>query len=327
MGQTERIEQVKAWLDAGKCLSSAQLQERLGVSLATVKRDIDYLRLQKNAPIVFDRERKGWRLDATAQAAGTHYALSVQLREDEIHALLAMQHLLAQVEPGGVLAPHVAPMRRLLTQMLDKGLRAPAEVARRVRVLSLGARKLEVPHFQAAAHAVLQRRRLRLRYRARGSAQTTEREVSPQRLVHYRENWLLDGWCHLREQLRSFSVDAILDAWVLDTPAIDMPDAQLDEILGRGYGIFAGSQVQWARLRFTPERARWVASERWHPDQRGRFDAQGHWLLDLPFADPRELVMDILRHVPDVEVLWPEELVQEVRRRLEAGLRRMREAG
>jgi predicted DNA-binding transcriptional regulator YafY len=55
--------------------------------------------------------------------------------------------------------------------------------------------------------------------------------------------------------------------------------------------------------------------------QRGRFDAEGRWLLELPYADPRELVMDILRHVPEVEVLWPEELLDEVVRRLRDGLR------
>jgi predicted DNA-binding transcriptional regulator YafY len=182
---------------------------------------------------------------------------------------------------------------------------------------------LQVPHFQTAAHAVLQRRRLRLRYQARGTGEITEREISPQRLVHYRENWVLDAWCHRRDELRSFSVDAILDAHVLHAAAIGMADEELDDILGSGYGIFAGKTVQRARLRFTPERARWVAAERWHPKQRGWFDADGGWVLDLPYADPRELVMDILRHVPDVEVLWPDELADEVRRRLVEGLRRM----
>jgi predicted DNA-binding transcriptional regulator YafY len=131
----------------------------------------------------------------------------------------------------------------------------------------------------------------------------------------------------LREELRSFSVDAISHAQVQDSAAREVPDAELDDLLGSGYGIFAGRKVQWTRLRFTPECARWVASERWHPHQRGRFDPEGHWLLDLPYADPRELVMDILRHVPDVEVLWPDELAGEVRRRLEVGLQRMGEAG
>jgi predicted DNA-binding transcriptional regulator YafY len=152
----------------------------------------------------------------------------------------------------------------------------------------------------------------------------TEREVSPQRLVHYRDNWYLDAWCHLRTALRSFSVDAIQRVEVLDRTATEVREEELDQVLGAGYGIFAGVAGQWATLRFAPERARWVAAETWHRHQHSRWDAEGRWVLTLPYADPRELVMDILRHVPDVEVLWPDELRDEVLRRMEMGLCAMR---
>jgi predicted DNA-binding transcriptional regulator YafY len=159
-----------------------------------------------------------------------------------------------------------------------------------------------------------------IEYHGRGSNQHSEREVSPQRLIHYRDNWYLDAWCHLRRALRSFSADAIGRVQVLDKPAIDVADTELDEVLGAGYGIFAGREVQWATLRFSAERARWVAAETWHPRQRGRFEADGRYRLELPYADPRELVMDILRHVPEVQVLGPRELGEAVRERLRAGM-------
>lgn len=326
MPQIDRLTKIKNRLYAGKLLSKQALLDELAVSFATLKRDMAYLRDAWEVPVRFDRERNGWLLDGAAIATGGH-AFDLKLREDEIRALLVMQHLLVHLEPGGLLGAQTGPLQRQLARLLDKGLRAPADVARRIRVLALGARRLELPHFQAAAQAVLRRRRLRIVYRARSHGRTEQREVSPQRLVHYRENWHVDAWCHRNEGLRIFSLDAVEQAEVLDSAAIEIPDAELDDQLARGYGIFAGSQVQTARLRFTPERARWVSAERWHPDQRGRFDPQGHWLLDLPYADMRELVMDILRHTPEVEVLWPQELADEVRRRLEAGLRRMREAG
>lgn len=323
MERAERIDNIKKWLDAGQCLTRPVLQQRLGVSWATIKRDFAHLRLNHNAPLYFDRGLQGWRLDASAQPAGTHYGLDISLREDEIHALLSMQQLLAQLEPGGLLGPHVARLRGRFAALLDKGLRAPADVARRIRVLAPGARPVTLPHFQAAAHALLRRRQLAIRYHARGHDETVEREVSPQRLAHYKGNWYLDAWCHLREALRSFSLDRIVQLRALDTPAIDVPEHELDALLGGSYGIFAGRPTHKARLRFSPERARWVAGERWHPNQLGRFDAEGRWVLDLPYADPRELVMDILRHVPEVEVMWPDELVGEVRRRSVEGLRRM----
>ncbi|MFT3719137.1 helix-turn-helix transcriptional regulator [Pseudorhodoferax sp.] len=327
MAQTERHHKIKNRLDAGQTLSKRGLLAEFEVSEATLKRDIAYLRDRCGMPIGFDRARGGWRLDAAAARAGSGYTLGVPLREDEIHALLSMQHLLSQLEPGGLLGAQVAALQQRLGRLLDKGLRAPVDVARRIRVLALGARRLELPHFQSAAHAVLRRRRLCIVYRARSHGRVEEREVSPQRLVHYRDNWYLDAWCHRREQLRRFSLDAVERAQVLEAVAHDMADADLDDLLAKGYGVFAGHEIRWARLRFTPERARWVAAERWHGDQRGRYDAHGHWLLDLPYTDDRELVMDILRHVPEVEVLWPEELADEVRQRLREGLRRMGEAG
>jgi predicted DNA-binding transcriptional regulator YafY len=58
-------------------------------------------------------------------------------------------------------------------------------------------------------------------------------------------------------------------------------------------------------LKFTPEMSRWVAEEQWHPDQRGSYDEEGAWTLELPFSSARELVMDILRYGSEVEVLSP----------------------
>jgi predicted DNA-binding transcriptional regulator YafY len=146
---------------------------------------------------------------------------------------------------------------------------------------------------------------LHITYFARTRGDLTDRVVSPQRLVHYRDNWYLDAYCHLRKGLRSFAVDAIRSAAMLDSAAQDVSDQRLDAVLGNGYGIFSGENVTWARLRFAPERARWVSTEQWHPQQRTRFEADGSFLLELPYSDPRELMMDILRHGAGVEVLAP----------------------
>jgi predicted DNA-binding transcriptional regulator YafY len=324
MGQTERLYRLKSQLDAGHCLHKAALLVELGISPATLKRDLAHLRDRMNAPLVFDRERNGWRLDAAAQLPGTQYELpGLWLNADEIHALLAMQQLLTHLDAGGLLAPHIAPLEDRLRKMLGRGSSAGAEVSRRIRVMSLAARKLHLPHFEAVATALLRRRRLRIDYHARGRNEARVREVSPQRLVYYRDNWYLDAWCHLRRALRSFAVDAIRAAQVMDKPAIDIGARQLDGALGAGYGIFAGKKLQWADLRFTPGRARWVAAESWHPKQRGRFEADGSYRLRLPYADPTELVMDILRHVPEVEVVGPEGLRALVEEKLRAALARV----
>ena len=324
MSQTGRLYKLKSWLDAGQCLSKAALLEALDISPATLKRDFAHLRDRLNTPIVHDRERGGWRLDQKAVALGTQYELpGLWLTAEEIHALLTMQHLLAHRDAGGLLGPHIAPLVERFDKLLGVGLNASAEVVRRIGVQTVGARKVHLPHFQAVGTALLQRRRLVIDYHGRSRNERREREVSPQRLIHYRDNRYLDAWCHVKRGLRSFAVDAVQAARVLDRKAIDVPDGELDAVLGAGYGIFAGRKVQWATLRFTPERARWVAAETWHPKQRGRFEADGSYRLELPYADPRELVMDILRHVPEVEVVGPVGLREVVGEKLRAAVEKM----
>jgi len=66
--------------------------------------------------------------------------------------------------------------------------------------------------FQVLASATLQRHRLHIVYHGRERDRATERVVSPQRIVHYRDNWHLDGYCHLRKGLRTFSVDRVRKA-------------------------------------------------------------------------------------------------------------------
>jgi predicted DNA-binding transcriptional regulator YafY len=192
------------------------------------------------------------------------------------------------------------------------------QVRRRIRVIPFGARRHESKHFALIAAAVLGRQRLRLTYFNRTRDETTEREVSPQRLVYYRANWYLDAWCHMRDDLRSFSLDAMRAAELLATRAKEVPDAELDAVLAVGYGIFSGKKVQWATLRFSPERARYIAVEEWHPKQRARWEKDGRYVLEVPFSSEKELLMDVLKHGADVEVLAPESLRREVRTRARA---------
>jgi predicted DNA-binding transcriptional regulator YafY len=174
------------------------------------------------------------------------------------------------------------------------------------------------------ATATLNRRRLKIRHYNRNEDHETERVISPQRLVHYRDNWYVDAWCHLRNGLRSFAVDAIRAAEPVDERAKDIPKAELDDYLKGGYGIFGGKNVTWAKLRFSAKAARWVATQSWHSKQKSEFDKNGGYILSLPYSNDRELVMDILKYGPDVEVLEPAALRKRVREQLAAAAKMYR---
>jgi predicted DNA-binding transcriptional regulator YafY len=216
-----------------------------------------------------------------------------------------------------MLESQVGPLRERLRAILGSGDHSWEEVEKRIRIFQPERRAGDPKYFSVIAAAVLKRAKVWIRHYNRKNDQQTEREVSPQRLVHYRDNWYLDGWCHLRNDLRSFAVDAIREARLLETRAKEIADKELDEHLGAGYGIFAGRKVEWATLKFTAAASRWVSAQTWHPEQRVRVEKDGSYFLELPYSETPELVMEILKFGPDVEVMAPESL----RKRMSDALR------
>lgn len=307
VSKIDRIYQLHTLLQSRRSISRRTLLDELEVSSATLKRDIEFLRSRMRVPVVWDRELGGYRIDSRAAEAASELP-GLWFSAKEIHALLTMQHLLANLDPGGILSPHIQPLMERLSALLGAASDPTDELRRRVLILGVGKRRTTPAHFEQIGAALLRRKRLLIEYYARSSDEKTEREISPQRLVHYRENWYLDGWCHLRNALRSFSVDSIRHLQTLERVAFELQDEHLSAVLDPGYGIFSGAPLQWATLRFTAERARWVAGEHWHRDQRGHFERDGTYLLEIPFTDHRELLMDILKHGRHCEVLRPDAL-------------------
>jgi predicted DNA-binding transcriptional regulator YafY len=320
MNRTERFYKIDRLLTQQRYVPVSRFLEELEISPATFKRDIEFMRSRLHAPIVWDREHNGYCFTTPAKDAPRYELPGLWFNASEIHALLTMEQLLAGID-AGILSQRLGPLKARLRELLGAADHSAEEVRRRIRVVPMARRAMLAGPFEIAASALLNRKRLFMRYRSRTRNEETEREVSPQRLVHYRENWYLDAWCHMRNALRSFSMDCVRDADVRDTPAIDVNEAELDAMLGSGYGIFAGSEVTWAKLRFSPVAARWVSSESWHPKQRGSFDLDGGYILELPFSDDRELLRDILRHGPDVEVLAPQSLRDKVKAALVEAVR------
>lgn len=296
-----------------------RLEERLECSAASIKRIISEMRTYLGAPVEYDRVSNGYYYAKTGERPFELPGLWFSAAE--LFALASMQALLAGLGPG-LLDNSLRPFRNRLEQLLCSEGAGLAELPQRVRLLALAGRTPEPDAFQHVAAATLQRRRLRAEYHARSSGDRLTRELSPQRLVLYRHNWYLDAWCHLRGQLRTFAIERLKQVKVLETPAHDLPATELDAHYAGGYGIFAGPANDIAVLRFDPAPARWVSEERWHPEQQGQWLPDGRYELRFPYANPTELVMDILRYGPEVEVMAPPALRERVKERLAAALRR-----
>lgn len=317
---TERLYRIEALIRSRGSVSFQALLDELEVSRATLKRDLEYLRSRMGAPIEYDRDLNGYRFGAEVQAGGRHELPGLWFSESELYSLLTAQQLLAGLDTDGLLARHLQPLLDRIRGLLGRGEGddAAEQLTQRIKVVSAWRRPVPSRFFERVSTALLQRRRLHLRYLTRGRGELSERDVSPQRLVHYRNTWYLDAWCHRADALRRFALDAVQEAQVLDQAAKELSLKRVEKDMDAGYGIYAGGQQQWAVLRFNAQAARWARHEEWHPAQQGRSLPDGSFELRLPYVDANELAMDVLRQGAEVQVLEPLALVDLVRARLQA---------
>ena len=307
MDRYERILSLHRHLKTARYpVSLARLMEELNCSRATLYRDIAFLRDALGAPLESDPTGQGgFRYDE--KEAERFELPGLWLNSDELHALLATHQLLDRTG-SGVLSSALAPLKTRIESLLAQqagGKRWPME---RVRVIGSYVRSRDEISFRVVAGAVLERKRVGFDYLARSTNEQSHRLVSPQRLTHYRDNWYLDAYDHDREALRSFSVDRIQHARVLDEAARDLPDDELDLHLASSYGIFSGAPKGVATIVFSAKAARWVADEHWHSKQEGRFLPDGRYQLKLPYSNAKELLMDVLRYGADAQIMEPESL-------------------
>jgi proteasome accessory factor C len=284
-------------------ISRQDLMERLECSQATLYRLVAELRDFLGAPLEQDEDNRGFYYD---RSYNQHFELpGIWISPAELQALLTARQVLGNVQPGLLDGELENIQSRISSLLQQKGVDAE-ESQSRIHIQSVAGRSVPEHLFQDVMGALIGRQQLHIKYHGRRKDDISERDISPQRLTQYRNSWYLDAWCHKADGLRSFALERIADQVLLDEAAKDVSEKIMAGHYDSSYGIFSGPAEHIAKLKFTSEMSRWVAEEQWHPDQKGSYDDQGAWILELPFSTARELVMDILRYGSEVEVISPD---------------------
>lgn len=290
-------------------ISRHDLMDRLECSQATLYRLVAELRDFLGAPIEQDEDTRGFYYDRSYEQP---FDLpGIWISPGELQALLTARQVLGNVQPG-LLEGELKSLQGRITSLLQKKGVEPEGDESRIHIQNVAGRAVPARMFQDVLGALVQRKQLKIRYHGRRRDEESERIVSPQRLTQHRNSWYLDAWCHQAKGLRSFALERIREQNLLEEDAKEVSKAALSKHFDRSYGIFSGPPEHSAELKFSPEMSRWVAEEKWHPDQKGSFDLEGSWLLQVPFSGARELIMDIMRYGAEVEVLSPDFLREAV---------------
>ena len=295
-------------------ISIETLLAKVECSLSTLNRLMRVLRQQYHYPIRYSKQYKGYYYDQTkaVQVSGLWF------NRQELQALLIISQLLERLQPS-LLEDYFRPLVAQVNKLLALTGKTPNDAAKRMTIIPIAHQYIASDIFFPLSQATLQNEAVEIQYHDI-QGRYSERVVSPQRLVYYKNNWYLDVWCHVRHALRTFWVAGIQSVKMTEHAFQFVEETELISHLESSYGIFSGVSAASAHLRFTGCAAMRVRGSEWHPMQRQQINTDGSVELWVPYSDPRELIMDIMRYGSEVEVLAPETLKVEIIKQLKAVL-------
>ncbi|MET1257185.1 helix-turn-helix transcriptional regulator [Aliikangiella maris] len=281
-----------------------EILSKMECSRATFNRVKKHMTEFLGAPIIYNRELGGYQYE---QSSASGYELpGLWFSQAELQALLMIQALIGQTGVG-LLAEELYPISQKISQLLGKNALPIESISSKVKLLGVAVRNVNNTSLSKMVEATLRGYRIKMRYRSQDEGILTHREISPQRIINYRNNWYVDAWCHVREDYRTFALENI-DQIAPSSDDYRLIDAKLlDDYFGENYGIYAGGEVDWVTLQFDTSIALRVMEESWHPQQQGELMDDGSYHLTFPFnkTNPQELIQDILRLGSQVSVLSP----------------------
>ena len=302
---------------AGVAVDDAALE--LGCAVRTIWRDLRVLE-QAGFPIYDDSEPDGrrsiWRLEE-------HFRLRLPLKLSlgELTALLMSRDLVMPVAVG--LGPSVASAFEKLGSVLSKDALALLDRIRDTIGVRASGAKLQAPaaeHLADIQRALLERRRLQLRYYSMSRDEITDRRVDPYHLTLFQGGFYVVGYCHLRDSVCIFAVERIRALDVLVVRFEKPTDFDVERFLAGAWGIIQG-EIVTVRVVFSRALARYIKDRLWHPTQQFRELEGGRLEMAIRVSDTFEVRRWILGFGAEAEVLQPASLREALRADAEAVVR------
>lgn len=308
------------WFDnamrRGMYPNASSLAAHFEIASKSGQRSIDHFRDRLKAPLEYDSSRKGYYY------TDLNFQLPViRLSEAELLALLISRKLITEAA-AGPLADELGSVSKRLASLLAVNLPGRADPENAFSFRWKNVRPTDPLVFKAVTSALLQGKLLGFTYSSPTAPDCTMRTVEPHHLVNYMGSWHLFAYCHLRGDWRNFVLARMTQCSIADETFEFRGAEEWQPFLNNTYGIFSHNQCFDVVLKFTPQRSRLIRGEVWHEGQTEEMQADGSLVMTVPVPHEAEIIMEILRHGSQVEVLAPEWLKEMVIAELQAAIKK-----
>jgi proteasome accessory factor B len=317
--RVSRVVQILTTLQTGRGYTAAELSQMFGVSRRTLFRDLKELQNIGIRPQCSPLHPGPTGTGEQRRYTLTHeqFLPPVNLNIQEALGLLLLVHkmrgqvqlpyknaaLLAAIKIESGLPPRI---RRYCEHAL-------ARISTRVSPQAPAPKSPGLDNiFAACQSAIAQRRKLRIHYDSLFDGGTIDCDLAPYHLFYNQRAWYVVGQSSAHKSIRTFKLNRIRNANILDDQFKDGDGFDIADYIGRAWSMIPEGRMYNVRLRFTPKVASNVAEVLWHDTQKVTRNADGSATVDFRVDGLGEITWWILGYGDQAEVLTPANLRKSV---------------
>jgi predicted DNA-binding transcriptional regulator YafY len=261
----ERLSRIVLEIQKDRCPTRADLSRIVERHPRTIQRDLEALRDRFGAPLVYDRERRGYRFADRAWRFP-----DVKLTEGELIAFFAAERILRRLGATSEARLTGEALKKLAALLPDEVVIDVSALADAISFAPDPALDASPEVLRKLASAAVHRRRLHIRYHSQYRSAETERDVDVLLLHNWLGEWYAVCYDHLREDVRDFHAGRILSLRETGR-CFELPsDWDPDEYLKRGFGMYRGGAPVRVEVEFDSYQARYARERKFHPTERRR---------------------------------------------------------
>lgn len=290
-------------LDRGKHVTLASLVDSLEVTERTIYRYIKTLR-DAGFPIDFNQGAKKYA-----------FVEGFSLRKPNLTLEESLALSLAKKQLDSLGRGFLSSLEALENKIMDSHPTLPKHILMKLGSTPDGSDKYVMPIHRAC----MDYQRLNIKYKSLYQREVTERTVDPYYLFYHDNFWNFRGYCHLREEFRSFALDRISSLEVLDEHFLPKRISSEDD-LSSAFGVVFDKPLVDIVLRFDEEAAEYITRRKWHKSQEEKRLPDGSLEVRFKVNGLSEIKKWIYRWIPHVTVVYPKELIEEITKELDKAL-------
>jgi predicted DNA-binding transcriptional regulator YafY len=298
-----RIKRIDELISSGECISASKVAQELEVAPRTIQRDLDFIKYDLEAPLIYDTKMKRW-----VYTEPNYSIPDIHMTKSEYTAILLVKKLVQQYTAVPI-QEDIDSILKKITERLSEKRVAELESANNSEPISFSfrnANNLNKEIYKQLLLAIHENQTLKITYFTQSTGIEKTREVDPY-LIH---NWYLIAFDHDKEKILDFHIGRIRDIKETENKFQIKSDFDKEKYLSQGFNMFKGEGNKYGvEIEISSQISRWIKEQKpLHTSQVIKEVDDGKIVLKLELEELQAVKRFVLQFGSQVKVLEPVEL-------------------